>query len=305
GQHLVEVRAYNTAGGESEPASIILIVAHVVAEATPTVALGPSFETPTPTTPPPSATATLTPPPGATPTSTAGSPTATPTSPPPTATASPIPPTATPTQTTTPVPTDTPTATPTLPVLLTPPPTVVPPSFPEITIDLDQANSGAVDKDGQLYYYIAQPGDTWTNKRVKGFLSWDLSAIPGGAQILSARIAWSTECSHGASSGDCTGYRDIFQALGRLWVRAYFYDRLDVGDFASAGLQGGTLLTSYTAQPTGNLDVTQAVADAYAADRPFQVYTLFAHATDNDGLHHVLRFPWGLGANALTVVYAP
>jgi len=95
GRHTVEARAYDTRGQASEPAAIILIVAAGVAEVTPTITVGPSFETPTPTATP---TATPTSPPAATPTPI-----------PPTAT--PIPPTATPTETPTPEPTDTPTPT--------------------------------------------------------------------------------------------------------------------------------------------------------------------------------------------------
>ena len=91
GPHTVEVRAYDARGQASEPAAIVLLVTAGVAEVTPTVTLGPSFETPTPTTPPPTATPTSPPEATATPTSPA--------------------PTATPTETPTPEPTDTPTPT--------------------------------------------------------------------------------------------------------------------------------------------------------------------------------------------------
>ena len=98
GRHTVEVRAYDAKGQASEPAAIILVVATGVAEATPTITVGPAFGTPTPTTPPPSPTTTATSPPAATatpvpPTATPVPPTATPVPP----TATPVPPTATPT----------------------------------------------------------------------------------------------------------------------------------------------------------------------------------------------------------------
>lgn len=98
GRHTVEVRAYDAKGQASEPAAIILVVATGVAEVSPTVTLGPSFGTATPTTPPPSPTTTATSPPAATstpvpPTATPVPPTATPVPP----TATPVPPTATPT----------------------------------------------------------------------------------------------------------------------------------------------------------------------------------------------------------------
>jgi len=95
GRHTVEVRAYDAKGQASEPAAIILVVATGVAEVSPTVTLGPSFGTATPTTPPPTATPTS--PPAATATPTSPPATATPTTPPPTATPTPIPPTPTPT----------------------------------------------------------------------------------------------------------------------------------------------------------------------------------------------------------------
>jgi len=88
GPHTVEVKAYDARGQASEPAAIVLIVTTEVAEATPTVTVGPAFETPSPTTSP---TATPTSPPAATPTPVP--PTATPVPP----TATPVPPTATPT----------------------------------------------------------------------------------------------------------------------------------------------------------------------------------------------------------------
>ena len=78
GRHMVEVKAYNSAGEESDPAGIIIVVVPIVAEVTPTVTVGPEFETPTET-----PTATPTSPPGATPTLTSPPPTATPTLAPP------------------------------------------------------------------------------------------------------------------------------------------------------------------------------------------------------------------------------
>lgn len=94
GRHAVEVRAYDARGQASEAAAIVLMVSSEVAEASPTVTIGPPMETPTAT------------------------PTATPTSPPaatPTPTGTPVPPTATPTET---------------PVPPTPTPTSPPPSCP-------------------------------------------------------------------------------------------------------------------------------------------------------------------------------
>lgn len=99
GPHTVEVRASDAREQVSEPpAAIVVIVTSEVAEATPTVTVGPAFETPTPT---PTPTATPTSPPAATPTPTE----------------TPVPPTATPTET---------------PVPPTPTPTSPPPSCPAV-----------------------------------------------------------------------------------------------------------------------------------------------------------------------------
>jgi hypothetical protein len=141
---------------------------------------------------------------------------------------------------------------------------------------------------------------------VKGFLSWDLSSsIPGGAQIISASIVWGTQCFKGGDVGDCTGNRDPFPTLGNLEVWAHYYDTLDIGDFKFTGMHPGTLLFTYTAQPTGSVVVTDAVIDAHAAGHPFQIYAQFQNHSDNNGIGNGLVFPEGSGPNMLEVVYIP
>jgi len=177
------------------------------------------------------------------------------------------------------------------------------------TTSLDAANSGSVRHDGGAsftQYDQAQPGDGPNDKQVKGFLSWDLSSIPAGAQILSASITWGTRCFRGGDVGDCTGNRDPFPTLGNLEVWAHYYDTLDIGDFKFTGMYPGTLLFTYNAQPPGSEDVTHAVADAFAAGHPsFQIYVLFEYNTDNNGLGNGLIFPEGTGPNMLEVVHIP
>ncbi len=173
------------------------------------------------------------------------------------------------------------------------------------SIPLDEANTGSIREDGYANYPNAQPGDASNNRRVHGFLSWDLSPISTGAYVLHAHVTWGTHCFHGGSAGSCGEAPHLFPALGILWVRAYYYGTLDVGDFAAAGLSGGTLLTSYTAQPAGSFDVTDAVADALATGHPFQVYSLFEYGTDSNGTADGVRFLEGGGANTLTVVHMP
>lgn len=67
----------------------------------------------------------------------------------------------------------------------------------------------------------------------------------------------------------------------------------------------GAQLFTYTARPTGNEDVADAVADAFAAGHAFQVYALFEHPTDNNGIGHGLISPEGIGPNMLEVVHIP
>jgi hypothetical protein len=174
------------------------------------------------------------------------------------------------------------------------------------TVPLDGSNSGSIRADGYTAGYPnPQPGDASDDQRVHGFLSWNLSTIPAGAHVIHAHVTWNTQCYHGDDIGSCSGDRDPFPDLGRLWVRAYYYEILDSGDFAAAGLNGGTMLTKYAAQPTGNLDVTDAVGDALSAEHPFQIYTLFEYDTNSDGFADGLRFEEGSGKNMLTVVHMP
>jgi hypothetical protein len=174
----------------------------------------------------------------------------------------------------------------------------------QTTIPLDEANSGSIRADGNELP-LGQPGDASNDQRVKGFLSWDLSAIPSGALILHADVGWNTHCFHGGAVVDCAGASGTFTHLGTLSVRAYYYDALDSGDFASSGLSGGSLLQSYASQPTGDFDVTDAVAAALTASRPLQLYTFFSNPTDGNGYYDGLRFEEGGGANTLTVVHMP
>jgi hypothetical protein len=172
-------------------------------------------------------------------------------------------------------------------------------------ISLDGANSGSVRADGDTNYANAQPGDGPNDQRVKGFLSWDLAPIPAGSEILSASVGWGTQCFRGGDNGDCTGQRDPFPGLGNLEVWAYYYETIDAGDFIFTGWDPGTLIATYTSQPTDSLVVTEAVADAHADGRPFQVYALFENDTDNNGIGNGVVFPEGGGPNTLTVVHMP
>ncbi len=172
------------------------------------------------------------------------------------------------------------------------------------TIPLDAVNSGSVREDGSTSYPYAQPGDSMS-QRVIGFLSWDLAPVTAGSEILLAEVTWATNCFRGGSAGDCTGDRDAFAKLGSLSLRAYYYGTLDAGDFAAAGGSGAPLITTFSAQPAGRQVVTESVATAHAAGRPFQLYLFFDTAHNGDGIADGLRFLEGAGQNTLTVIHVP
>jgi hypothetical protein len=106
-----------------------------------------------------------------------------------------------------------------------PPPTTSAPEEVLVTIQLDAGNSGSSNS------AQARPGDDPSDSRVVGYLSWDLSSIPTGAQIISAEIVWGTQCFEGGDFGDCTGSRNPFPVLGNpnlgyLEIKHYHYGSL-------------------------------------------------------------------------------
>jgi len=183
----------------------------------------------------------------------------------------------------------------------TPAPTSAP-AEPRVTIELDASNSGSSG------YPQARPGDDSSDSRVVGYLSWDLGAIPAGAEIVSAEIVWGAQCFEGGDVGDCTGARNPFPALGNpnlgyLEIKHYHYGSL--ANPPSVMLDPSLIspIQVYSSQPTGSLDVTNEVADDFADGDPFQLRITFEEATDNDGLGDGLIFVEGSGPNRLEVVY--
>lgn len=166
-------------------------------------------------------------------------------------------------------------------------------------ISLDAGNSGSSSSN------TARPGDDASDQRVIGYLSWDLSAIPANAEILSASIEWGTQCFRGGDVGDCTGNRDPFPSLGNLEIKAYYYGSLNNPPAVVLNPSLVPLLATYTMQPAGSLDVTDAVADDFAGGDPFQLRLAFENATDNNGIGNGLSFPEGSGPNSLEVIHIP
>ncbi len=335
GRHIVQVKAYSLAGRESDSAGVIIIVVPTVAEVTPTITVGPSFETPTPTTPPPTATPTSSPEATATPTET------------------PAPePTATPTETAIPEPTDTPTST------ATPGPPVIE-SFtadPETitegdsstlswglvtnadSVEIDQGIGGVGTPDSVVvspattttYTMTAVgPGGTTTDsvtvtvehtvtlhsiEAEDGHLRGDGTTNPnpnaGDSSTNLLRVAFLSFDISGIPAGATIGEAKLdlsahdivgnpFGDLGVFHVRDVQYGTtLEWGD---AGVTG-TDLWPLGAPPVGLRDVTAAVQGRLDEGRTrFQLKLIFTLGTDSDGVADVIRF--NSAGVALTVTY--
>ena len=190
----------------------------------------------------------------------------------------------------------------------TPPAPTAAPSGPEettIVIQLDAGNSGSGGSGGSG---PAQAGDNPGDTRVIAYLSWDLAAIPSGAEIVSAKVHWATQCFHGGDVSDCTGDRNPFRwktldRLGHLEILHYQY-----GDLSNppAVMLNPSMLSPfqvYASQPTGTLDVTDQVVDDWTDGDDFQLRITFENATYDPGIGNGLVFVEGTGPNELEVVY--
>jgi hypothetical protein len=186
----------------------------------------------------------------------------------------------------------------------TTPPTTAAPAETDLVIQLDAGNSGSSNA------AQAQAGDDPSNSRVVGYLSWDLSSIPAGAQIVSARIVWGTQCFRGGDVGDCSGSRNPFPALGNdrlgyLELRHYHYGDLSNPPSVMLNPSLVTPFEVYSSQPTGSLDVTDLVADDLAGGTPFQLRVTFENTTYDSGIGNGIVFVEGSGPNRLEVTYVP
>jgi hypothetical protein len=182
------------------------------------------------------------------------------------------------------------------------------PSEPEETtifIQLDAGNSGSGGSGGAG---AAQAGDDPSDTRVIAQISWDLSPIPAGAEIVSAKIHWSTQCFRGGDVGDCTGARNPFPVMGNdrlgyLEILHYHYGDLSNPPAAMLNPSLFSPFQVYSSQPTGTLDVTDQVADDFADGDDFQLRITFENSTYDAGIGNGIVFVEGTGPNKLEVVY--
>lgn len=190
----------------------------------------------------------------------------------------------------------------------TPPSPTPAPSGPQETtifVELDADNSGSGGSGGMG---SAKAGDDPNDSRVIAYLSWDLSSIPVGAEIVSAKIHWGTQCFRGGDYGDCSGSRNAFPALGNdrlgyLEIRHYPY-----GDMSNppAAMLNPSLVSPfqvYSSQPTGTLDVTDQVDDDFGSGDDFQLRITFENGTYESGIGNGITFVEGTDPNKLEVVY--
>jgi hypothetical protein len=186
-----------------------------------------------------------------------------------------------------------------------PVPTTSAPEQTTLIIQLDADNSGASGSGGAG---PAKAGDDPSDTRVIAYLSWDLSSIPAGAEIVSAEIHWATQCFRGGDVGDCAGDRNPFRwktmnRLGDLEIMQYHY-----GDMSNppAMMPNPSIFTPfqvYATQPAGTLDVTAQVADDLADGTDFQLRITFENSTYDSGIGNGIIFAEGTGPNKLEVVY--
>jgi hypothetical protein len=185
---------------------------------------------------------------------------------------------------------------------------LAPTSGPEettIVIQLDADNSGSGGSGGSG---PAQAGDDPGDSRVIAYLSWGLSSIPAGAEIVSAEIHWGTQCFRGGDVGDCTGTRNPFPAMGNdrlgyLEILHYHYGDLSNPPAMMLDPSMFSPFQVYSSQPTGTLDVTDQVADDWTDGDDFQLRITFENSTHDPGIGNGLIFVEGTGPNKLEVVH--
>jgi hypothetical protein len=132
------------------------------------------------------------------------------------------------------------------------------------------------------------PGDDDGNNNYIGFITFDMTSLPGDATIQSATL----------DLGPCSTNGDPFTGLaGELYVTYLYYGDLEAGDY-SAG--GGEYLGSVYGCPGGEIDVTASV-DGHKADAYYQLTLSWPVHSDFDGTTDDVTYT----APTLEIVYAP
>jgi hypothetical protein len=128
-------------------------------------------------------------------------------------------------------------------------------------------------------------GDTDADLGRQGFITFDISAIPDGATILSAKLV---RVDH-----DTLG--DPFGSLGCLRAYVDNYGSLDLGDYQPTGVTGAFVrFCSEADLSDGNLQTMNSIGisgiESALASDTFQIRLQFKDAhSDNDGTADVVR----------------
>ncbi len=155
----------------------------------------------------------------------------------------------------------------------------------EKTVSIDFASRGQVEQGLNVRTNANNAGDTSNDVGLQGFLTFDVSGIPNGATIQSAKLV--------AKSYDTLG--DPFGQLGCL--RAYMdnYGSLDLADFKPTGGTGAIVrfcntgdVDSASDQEMNSIGIS-GLESALAGDN-FQIRLQFNDRhTNNDGVADVFR----------------
>ncbi|MEA3340767.1 MAG: Ig-like domain-containing protein [Chloroflexota bacterium] len=147
--------------------------------------------------------------------------------------------------------------------------------------------SGSVSDSGSVGETI-YPGDDSYDGNYIGFITFDITSLPGGAAIKSASL----------DLGTCSVAGDPFTDLGsQLYVTYLYYGDLDAGDYSASG---GEYLGSVYGCPGGQIDVTASL-ETHKTDAYYQITLSWPVHSDFDGATDDVTY----SAPALEIVYMP
>lgn len=156
----------------------------------------------------------------------------------------------------------------------------------EKTVTIDFSSRGQVEDGLDIRTTVNNAGDTSNDVGLQGFLSYDVSGIPNGATILSAKLV--------AKSGHDT-LGDPFGELGCLRAYVHNYGTVGYEDFKPAGATGAIVRFCTPGEvDTASLQEMNSsgidgIQDALASDL-FQIRLQFKEKhTNNDGIADVFR----------------
>jgi hypothetical protein len=150
-----------------------------------------------------------------------------------------------------------------------------------VTLRSIDSEDGTVYNTGQVFGTTPSVGDNVRDGAIRGFLSYDISAIPPGASIVKAILDLTTATQQGDPSRE---------ALGSFEVYNYQYGTLDGGDFGGGPatlVRGGR----FTPDNLFAIDVKDSVqAQVNVGQTRYQLRLQFSRLTNNDGVLDLVGF---------------